>query len=97
MCTVANVLPKFVTKFIIILWRFGLAQLLQTRHWGLFIKDVRTEGGGGVGPKADIVREGAWILYCVFGQNVYKEGGGGSKIPKNLRKSFTNGPQTQRW
>ena len=25
------------------------------------IKDVRTEGGRGVGPKADIVREVAWI------------------------------------
>ena len=28
---------------------------------GPYIKDVRTEGGGGVGPKADIVREVAWI------------------------------------
>ena len=30
-------------------------------HWGPYIKDVRTEGGGGVGPKADIGREVAWI------------------------------------
>ena len=28
---------------------------------GPFIKDVRTKGGGGVSPKANIVREVAWI------------------------------------
>ena len=28
---------------------------------GPYIKDVHTEGGRGVGPKADIVREVAWI------------------------------------
>ena len=32
-----------------------------SRRMGSFIKDVRTEGGEGVGPKADIVREVAWI------------------------------------
>ena len=30
---------------------------------GPYIKDVRTEGGGGVGPKPDIVREVAWIYH----------------------------------
>ena len=33
----------------------------STAAMGPYIKDVHTEGGGGVGPKADIVREVAWI------------------------------------
>ena len=33
------------------------------RSRGPFIKDVRTKGARGVSPKADIVREVAWILY----------------------------------
>ena len=39
-----------------------------TGEQGPYIKDVRTKGGGGVSPKADIVREVVWIEYC--GQGV---------------------------
>ena len=52
--------------------------------WGAYIKDVRT--GRGVSPKADIVREVAWIYSYRSSQNVDK-GGRGSKIPKILRTS----------
>ena len=58
---------------------------------GPYIKDVRTEGGGRVGPKADIVREVAWIYSYRSSQNGDK-GGRGSKIPKILRMSFMYGP-----
>ena len=35
----------------------------KRRRWrqGPYIKDVHTQGGGGVGPKSDVVREVAWI------------------------------------
>ena len=42
---------------------------------GPYIKDVRTERGGGGSPKADIVREVAWIYYYRSGQNADKGGG----------------------
>ena len=58
---------------------------------GPFIKDVRTKGGGGVSPKADIVREVAWIYSYRCSKNADK-GGRGSKIPKILRTSFMYGP-----
>ena len=61
---------------------------------GPYIKDVRTEGGGGVGPKADIVKEVAWIYSYRSSQNSDK-GGRGSKNPKILRTSFMYGPQHQ--
>ena len=50
----------------------------QTQRYvkGPFIKDVRTKGGGGVSPKADIVREVAWIYSYRSSQNVDKGGGG---------------------
>ena len=57
---------------------------------GPYIKDVRTEGGRGVGPKADIVREVAWIYYYRSRPNADK--GEGSKNPKILRTSFMYGP-----
>ena len=59
---------------------------------GPFIKDVRTKGGGGVSPKADIVREVAWIYSYRSSQNADK-GGRGSKILNILRTSFMNGPK----
>ena len=59
--------------------------------WGPYIKDVRTEGGRGVGPKAEIVREVAWIYFYSSSQNSDK-GGRWSKNPKILRKSFMYGP-----
>ena len=59
---------------------------------GPYIKDVRAEGGRGVGPKADIVREVAWIYSYRSSQNSDKGGGRGSKIPKILRTSFMYGP-----
>ena len=58
---------------------------------GPYIKDVRTEGGRGVGPKADIVREVAWIYSYRSSQNADK-GGRGSKNSKILRSSFMYGP-----
>ena len=61
---------------------------------GPYIKDVHTEGGRGVGPKADIVREVAWIYSYKSSKNADK-GGRGSKIPKSLRTSFMYGPQVQ--
>ena len=48
---------------------------------GPYIKDVRTEGGGGVGPKADIVREVAWIYSYRSSQNADKGGG----VPKSRK------------
>ena len=45
---------------------------------GPYIKDVRTEGG--VGPKADIVREVAWIYYYRSVQN--SDRGEGVQNPK---------------
>ena len=48
------------------------------------------EGEGG-SPKADIVREVAWIYSYRSSQNADK-GGRGSKIPKILRTSFMYGP-----
>ena len=56
-------------------------------HKGPFIKDVRTKGGRGVSPKADIVREVAWIYFYRSSQNADK-GGRGSKILNILRTSF---------
>ena len=50
---------------------------------GPYIKDVRTEGGGGVGPKADIVREVAWIYSYRSSQNADK-GGEGVQNPENF-------------
>ena len=35
--------------------------IFDASHKGPYIKDVRREGGRGVGLKADIVREVAWI------------------------------------
>ena len=67
---------------------------------GPYIKDVRTRRGGGGSPKADIVREVAWI-YSYIGVGIQSEpesdqkadkGGRGSKIPKILRTSFMYGP-----
>ena len=43
---------------------------------GPFIKDVRTKGGRGVSPKADIVREVAWIYSYRSDQNADKRGEG---------------------
>ena len=57
---------------------------------GPYIKDVRTGRGGS--PKADIVREVAWIYSHSSSQNAEK-GGRGSKIPKILRTSFMNSPK----
>ena len=57
-----------------------------TRTWrtkGPFIKDVRTKGGGGVSPKADIVREVAWIYSYRSSQNA-EEGGEGVQNPENF-------------
>ena len=42
---------------------------------------VHNEGGGGVSPKEDVVREVAGIYYCRSVPNADKEGGG-QKIPK---------------
>ena len=56
-------------------------------HKGPYIKDAGTEGGRGVGPKADIVREVAWIYYYRSSQNADKQGEG-SKNPKMLCTSF---------
>ena len=65
---------------------FGLHRM------GPYIKDVRTGRGEGGSPKADIVREVAWIYSYRSSQNADK-GGRGSKIPKILRMSFMYGPQ----
>ena len=46
---------------------------------GPYIKDVRTEG---IGPKADIVREVAWIYSYRSSQNADKGGGGQKKTQK---------------
>ena len=48
---------------------------------GPYIKDVHTRRGEGGSPKADVVREVAWIYSYRSDQNVDK-GGRGSKIPK---------------
>ena len=66
--------------------------MLSEQCKGPYIKDVRTERGEGGSPKADIVREVAWIYSYRSSQNADK-GGRGSKIPKILRTSFMNGPQ----
>ena len=50
---------------------------------GPFIKDVRTKGGRGVSPKADIVREVAWIYSYRSDQNADK-GGEGVKNLENF-------------
>ena len=52
-------------------------------HRGPYIKDVRTKGGGGVSPKADIVREVAWIYSYRSSQNADK-GGEGVQNPENF-------------
>ena len=51
---------------------------------GPFIKDVRvrTKGGGGVSPKAHIVREVAWIYSYRSSQNADRGGGGDQKSRK---------------
>ena len=46
---------------------------------GPYIKDVRTEGGGGVCPKADVVRKVAWIYSYKSSQNADKGGEGVQK------------------
>ena len=61
---------------------------------GPYIKDVRTGRGEGGSPKADIVREVAWIYSYRSNQNADK-GGRGSKIPKILRTSFMYGPKAK--
>ena len=68
-----------------------IAAMSTPRGKGPFIKDVRTKGGRGVSPKADIVREVAWI-YCYRSSQNADKGGRGSKIPKILRTSFMYGP-----
>ena len=65
--------------------------MVMTSAKGPYIKDVRTGRGEGGSPKADIVREVAWIYHYRSRQNADK-GGGGSKIPKILRTSFMYGP-----
>ena len=45
------------------LYALGTETYPTSLRKGPYIKDVRTEGGRGVGPKADIVREVAWIYY----------------------------------
>ena len=54
---------------------------------GPYIKDVRTGRGEGGSPKADIVREVAWIYSYRSSKNADK-GGRGSKNPKILRTSL---------
>ena len=50
---------------------------------GPYIKDVRTGRGEGGSPKADIVREVAWIYSYRSSQNADK-GGEGVQNPKNF-------------
>ena len=61
------------------------------QHQRPYIKDVCTEGGRGVCPKADIVREVAWIYSYRSSQNADK-GGRGSKILKILRTYLMDSP-----
>ena len=49
---------------------------------GPYIKDVRTGRGEGGSPKADVVREFAWIYSYRSSQNADK--GGGVQNPKNF-------------
>ena len=51
-----------------------LSAVVGSRKWrkGPSIYDFRNEGGGGFSPKADVVREVAWILYCKSVPNVDK-------------------------
>ena len=65
---------------------------LPLKARGPFIKDVRTKGGRGVSPKADIVREVARIYYTADMAKMRTRGGRGSKIPNILRTSFMNSP-----
>ena len=65
--------------------------LLDHHSKGPYIEDVRTGRGEGGSPKADIVREVAWIYSYSSSQNSDK-GGRGSKNPKILRTSFMYGP-----
>ena len=61
-------------------------ETVQCRHGrgkGPFIKDVRTKEGRGVGLKAGIVREVAWIYYYRSSQNADK-GGEGVQNPENF-------------
>ena len=62
---------------------------------GPYIKDVRTEGGGGVGPKADIVREVVWIYSYRSSQNAEK-GGGGQKTHKFCGRPLCMAPESKR-
>ena len=60
-------------------------------HKGPYIKDVRTEGERGVGPKADIARE--LLGFTTVDQSkMWTRGEGGQKNPKILRTSFMYGP-----
>ena len=59
---------------------------------GPYIKDVRTEGGGGVGPKADIVREVAWIYSYRSSHNKCGQGGEGVQKLKNFADVLNGWP-----
>ena len=55
----------------------GAQQAVSTIRWGPYIKDVRREGG--VGPKADIVRE---VLLLLKINPEFGQGGGGPRTRK---------------
>ena len=58
--------------------------------WGPYIKDLRTGRGEGASPKADIVREVAWIYSYRSSHNADK--GGGEKNPENFADVLYVGP-----
>ena len=60
---------------------------------GPYIKDVRTGRGEGGSPKADIVREVAWIYSYRSDQNADK-GGEGVKNPENFADVLYVWPHT---
>ena len=60
----------------------GSAERLRP-GWGPYIKDVRTGRGEGGSPKADILREVAWIYSYRSSQNADK-GGEGVQNPENF-------------
>ena len=63
---------------------------------GPYIKDVHTKGGGGVSPKADIVREVAWI-YCYRSSQNADKGGGGPKSRKFCGRPLCMVPKKISW
>ena len=66
-------------------YRNNLERLLDVKAKGPYIKDVRTGRGEGGIPKADIVREVAWIYFIRLFRSIKNlDKGEGVKKPENF-------------